>query len=91
MKVLTWPVVLLMAVLGLMASASAVASAAPDTQADAAYLELLDQNGVSSPNPEEMVAFAHHLVDELSASPGPAALSVKMTRSTRILFLGCGR
>ncbi len=51
MKVLKWPVVLLMAVLGLMAGASALASAAPDTQADATYLQLLDENGVSSANP----------------------------------------
>jgi len=69
MKVLKWVVVLLMAVLGLMIGASALASAAPDTQADATYLRLLDQNGVSYPNPEAMVSYAHDLVDQLSASP----------------------
>ena len=67
--ILKWAVVLLMAVLGLMAGASALASAAPDTQADVTYLHLLDQNGVSYPNPEAMVSFAHDLVDRLSASP----------------------
>ena len=45
MKVLKWAVVLFMAVLGLMAGASALASAAPDTQAVVTYLQLLDQNG----------------------------------------------
>ena len=45
MQVLTWAVLLLMAVLGLIAGASALASAAPDTQADVTYLHLLDQNG----------------------------------------------
>jgi hypothetical protein len=69
MKVLKWAVVLLMAVLGLMAGASALASAAPDTQADVTYLQLLDQNGVSYRDPEAMVSFAHDLVDRLSASP----------------------
>ena len=69
MKVLKWAVVLLMSVLGLMAGASALASAAPDTQGDVTYLQLLDQNGVSYPNPEAMVSFAHDLVDELSTSP----------------------
>src|SRR5436190_20299750 len=69
MKVLKWAVVLLMAVLGLMAGASALASATPDTQGDVTYLQLLDQNGVSYPNPEAMVSFAHDLVDQLSASP----------------------
>lgn len=69
MKVLKWAVVPLMAVLGLMADASALASAAPDTQADTTYLQLLDQNGVSYANPEAMVSFAHDLVDQLSASP----------------------
>jgi hypothetical protein len=69
MNVLKWAVVLLMAVLGLLAGASALASAAPDAQGDVAYLQLLDQNGVSYPNPEAMVSFAHDLVDELSASP----------------------
>ena len=48
MKVLKWAVVLLMAVLGLMAGTPALASAAPDTQGDVTYLQLLDQNGVSS-------------------------------------------
>ena len=56
MKVLKRAVVLLMAVLGLMAGASALASAAPDTQGDVTYLQLLDQNGVSYPNPEAMVS-----------------------------------
>ncbi len=51
MKVLKWAVVLLMAVLGLMAGAPALASAAPDTQADVTYLQLLDQNGVFYPIP----------------------------------------
>jgi hypothetical protein len=69
MKVLKWAVVLLMAVLGLMAGASALASAAPDTQADVTYLQLLDQNGVSYRDPEAMVSFAHDLVDQLGASP----------------------
>jgi hypothetical protein len=69
MKVLKRAVALLMAVLGLMAGASALASAVPDTQADATYLRLLDQNGVSYPNPGAMVSFAHDLVDQLSASP----------------------
>jgi hypothetical protein len=32
-------------------------------------LHLLDQNEVSYPNPEVMVSFAHHLLDELGASP----------------------
>jgi hypothetical protein len=58
-----------MAVLGLMAGAPALASPAPDSHADATYLHLLDENGVSSPDPEAMVSFAHDLVDELSASP----------------------
>jgi hypothetical protein len=69
MNVLKWAVVLLMAVLGLMAGASALASAVPGTQGDVAYLQLLGQNGVSYPNTEAMVSFAHDLVDELSASP----------------------
>jgi hypothetical protein len=61
-------VALLMAVFGLMVGAPA-ASAAPNTQADASYLHLLDQNGVASPDPEAMVVWAHELVDQLSASP----------------------
>jgi uncharacterized protein DUF732 len=69
MKVLKWAVVLLVVVLGPMVGASALASAAPDVQGDGTYLQLLDQNGVSYPNPEAMVSFAHDLVDELSASP----------------------
>ena len=69
MNFLKWAVVLWMAVLGMMAGASALASAAPDTQGDVSYLQLLDQNGVSYANPEAMVSFAHDLVDELSASP----------------------
>jgi hypothetical protein len=69
MNVLKWAVVLLMAGLGLMAGAPAPASPAPDNQADVTYLHLLDQNGVSSRNPEAMVSYAHDLVDQLSASP----------------------
>jgi hypothetical protein len=69
MKVLKWAAVLLIAVLGLMAGASALASAAHATQADVTYLQLLDQNGVSYPNPEAMVSYAHDLVHQLSASP----------------------
>jgi hypothetical protein len=69
MKVLERALVLLMAVLGLMVGAPALASPAPDTQADLTYLHLLDQNGVSYPNPEAMVSYAHDLVDQLSASP----------------------
>ena len=68
MKVLKRAVVLSMAVLGPMAGAPALASAAPATQADVTYLQLLDQNGVSSPNPEAMVTYAHDLVGQLSAS-----------------------
>ena len=67
MKILKWTVVLLMAGLGLMASG--LASAVPDTQADVTYLQLLDQNGVSSRNPDATVSYAHDLVDQLSASP----------------------
>ena len=48
MKVLKWAVVLLMAVLGLMAGASALASATPDTQGDVTYLQLLDQNAIKA-------------------------------------------
>ena len=44
MKVLIWAVVLLMAGLGVMAVPPALASPAPDTQADVTYLQLLDQN-----------------------------------------------
>src|SRR5690349_13749584 len=69
MKVLKRAALLAMAVLGLMAGGSALALAAPDTRADATYLKLLDQNGVSSPNPEIMVSFAHDLVGQLSATP----------------------
>jgi len=68
-KVLKWAVALLMAILALMAGASAPASAAPDTQADVTYLHLLDQNGVAYSNPEALVSYAHDLVDQLSASP----------------------
>ena len=68
MNVLKWAIVLWMAVLALLTGASALASAAPDAQGDVTYLQLLDQNGVSYPNPEAMVSFAHDLVDELSAS-----------------------
>ena len=69
MKVLQWAVVLFMAVLGLTAGAPALASPAPDTQADVIYLQMLDQNGVSYRDPEAMVTYAHGLVDQLSASP----------------------
>jgi len=69
MTVLKLAVVLWMGGLVLMAGASTLASAAPDTQGDVTYLQLLDQNGVSYPNPEATVSFAHDLVDELSASP----------------------
>jgi hypothetical protein len=69
MKVLKSAVVLLMAIVGLLAGAPALASATPDTQADATYLQLLDQNGVAHPNPEAMVSYAHELVDQLTASP----------------------
>ena len=69
MKVLKWTVVLLTAVLGLMVGASTLASAAPDPPADATYLQLLKQNGVSSANPEAMISYAHDLVDQLSAAP----------------------
>jgi hypothetical protein len=69
MKVLIWAVVLLMAGLGLMAVPPALASPAPDTQADVTYLQLLDQNEVSYRNPEAMVSFAHDLADQLSAAP----------------------
>jgi hypothetical protein len=69
MKVLKRAAVLLMAVLGLMAGAPALASPAPDTQADLTYLQLLDHNGVSYRDPDAMVSFAHDLVDRLSASP----------------------
>jgi Protein of unknown function (DUF732) len=69
MKVLKWAAVLLMAVLGLMAGASALASAAPDVSTDATYLQLLKQNGVSSANPAAMISYAHDLVDQLSAAP----------------------
>jgi len=67
--VLKWAVVLLMAVLGVMAGASALASAAPDTQADVTYLQLLDQNGVFYRDPEAMVSFAHDLVDPTERLP----------------------
>ena len=79
-------VVLLMAVLGLMAGASALASAAPDTQADVTYLQLLDQNGVFYRDPEAMVSFAYDLVDRLSASPqnDPSVGSIVRTGEERI-------
>jgi hypothetical protein len=69
MTVLKRAVALLMAVLGLLTGASALASAAPGAQGDVTYPQLLDQNGVSSTNPEAMVSYAHDLVDQLSASP----------------------
>jgi hypothetical protein len=68
MKLLKWAVVLLMAVLSQSGGASALASAAPDTQGDVTYLQLLDQHGVSYPNPDAMISFAHDLVNQLSAS-----------------------
>jgi hypothetical protein len=69
MNVLKRAAVLLVAVLVLIGGASAPATAAPNTQADASYLNLLHQNGVASPDPEAMVAWAHELVDQLVASP----------------------
>ncbi|MBE1548440.1 tRNA U34 5-methylaminomethyl-2-thiouridine-forming methyltransferase MnmC [Mycobacterium sp. OAS707] len=69
MAVLKAAVALLAAVLGLMVGAPVLASAAPDTPADASYLHLLDQNGVASPDPGAMVAWAHELVEQLSAAP----------------------
>jgi hypothetical protein len=69
MQVLKWAVVLWMVVLGLMAGAPALAAPAPDAQADANYLQLLDQNGVSYRDPGAMVSYAHDLVGQLSASP----------------------
>lgn len=69
MKVLKWAIVLWIAVLGLMAGAPALAFAAPETQADMTFLQLLDQNGVSHRDPDAMVSFAHDLIAELSASP----------------------
>ena len=69
MTVLKTAVALLAAVLGLMVGAPVLASAAPDTPADASYLHLLDQNGVASHDPDAMVAWAHELVDQLSAAP----------------------
>ncbi|MGB6207694.1 DUF732 domain-containing protein, partial [Mycobacterium sp.] len=56
-------------VLGLIAGAPALASPAPETQADLTYLQLLDQNGVSNRDRDAMVSFAHNLVDQLSGSP----------------------
>jgi Protein of unknown function (DUF732) len=69
MAVLKGAVAALMTVLGLMAGASTLASAAPDAQGDVAYLRLLDQNGVSYADREATVSFAHDLVDQLSATP----------------------
>ena len=69
MKVRIWAVLLLMAGLGLMAVAPALASPAPDTQADVTYLQLLNRNEVSYRNADAMVSYAHDLVDQLSASP----------------------
>jgi hypothetical protein len=68
-KVLKWAVVLWIAALGLMAGAPALASPAPETQADVTYLQLLNQNGVSNVDRDAMVSFAHDVVDQLSASP----------------------
>ncbi len=81
MKVLQWAVVPLMAVLGLMAGAPAMASPAPDTEADVTYLRLLDQNGVSYRDPEAMVSYAHDLVDQLSASPQNDASVASIVRT----------
>src|SRR5690349_21464196 len=81
MTVLKTAVALLAAVLGLMVGAPVLASAAPDTPADASYLHLLDQNGAASPDPGAMVAWAHELVDQLSAAPQDDA-SVAPTVST---------
>jgi hypothetical protein len=67
MMILKWAVLLLIAIVGL--SAPALASPTPNSQADATYLQLLDQNGVPSRNPEAMVSYAHELVDQVSASP----------------------
>jgi hypothetical protein len=61
--------VLWIAALGLMAGAPALASPAPETQADVTYLQLLNQNGVSNVDRDAMVSFAHDVVDQLSASP----------------------
>lgn len=69
MKVLKWAVVLWIAALGLMAGAPALASPAPETQADVTYLQLLNQNGVSNVDRDAMVSFAHDVVNQLSASP----------------------
>ena len=69
MNVLTRAAALLVAVLGVMFGASAPASALPNTQADSSYLDLLEHNGVASPDPGAMVSWAHQLVDQLSASP----------------------
>jgi hypothetical protein len=68
-KVLKWAVVLWIAALGLMAGAPALASPAPETQADVTYLQLLNQNGVSNVDRDAMVSFAHDVVNQLSASP----------------------
>jgi hypothetical protein len=69
MKIANWAAVLVLAILGLVAGAPALASPTPETQADVTYLHLLDQNGVSYRDPVEMVAFGHDLVDQLAASP----------------------
>jgi Protein of unknown function (DUF732) len=69
MKVAQWALLLWLAVLGLMAGAPALASAAPQTQADTTYLQLLDHNGVSTSDPDAIISFAHDVVDQLSASP----------------------
>ncbi|OBK77865.1 DUF732 domain-containing protein [Mycobacterium sp. 1274761.0] len=69
MAVLKGAVAALMMVLGLIAGASALASADPDPQGDVAYVRLLEQNGVPYADREAMVSFAHDLVDQLSASP----------------------
>jgi hypothetical protein len=61
--------VLWIAALGLMAGAPALASPAPETQADVTYLQLLNQNGVSNVDRDAMVSFAHDVVNQLSASP----------------------
>jgi hypothetical protein len=69
MSVLKRAAVLVITAFALMVAAPGLASAAPNTQADASYLHLLDESGVASPNPEAMIGWAHELVDQLSASP----------------------
>lgn len=86
MNVLKGAVALWMAVLGLTVGAPALASAAPNIQADASYLHLLDQNGVAAPNPDAMVAWGHELVDQLSTSPqdDPSVASLVSSGEQRV-------